>query len=84
MRVTPIAGERMRFHVTSESGQQPYLVDLSEQRGEGQCGCLHFAMRVNPARRDGKLTYCKHIKAAYGFFGRQMAREIAAKQKQPR
>lgn len=75
-----IAGEPLRFMVASESGEPPYLVDLGEYNGNGQCACKHFEMRMQPdlergAAPDEKLE-CKHIKKAVRAFRFRMIEAI--------
>ncbi len=80
--VTPIPNERLCFMVTSESGKKPYRVDLEEDGGKGGCECGDFCMRILKNRRDKKgRQWCKHILKAYGYFGWQMAVEIARQTK---
>jgi len=57
----------LRWHVTSEHGHAPYLVDLAEFEGHGWCDCKHFRCVLNPVLESGKRgehLRCKHIRAA--------------------
>lgn len=67
MTVDQIAGEPLRFHVTSP-GSTPYLVDLAELDGNGFCGCTDFQCRRKPIfdieQMAGPASRCKHIRAA--------------------
>jgi hypothetical protein len=75
--VTEIAGEPTRFYVSSARvGRPPYLVDLSENDGHGQCDCPDW--RIRRAKKTGDEAQCKHLAAAFRFFGRKMARAITA------
>lgn len=69
VRVTHI--DEWRFSVPSETdGEDPYLVDLAEFDGNGQCSCPHFQMRLEPVLSRGINTdfmRCKHIDAAMDF-----------------
>lgn len=68
MQVTPIEGEKRRFHVSSESGNEPYLVDLDENGGLGRCGCIHHEKRIQPAIDKGESApSCKHLAAAFRY-----------------
>lgn len=65
MKVTPIHGEPYRFHVTSSrEGHEPYLVDVSEHNGIGQCGCYNWQYRLAPKIAAGERLFCKHVEAA--------------------
>ncbi len=80
--VTPVAGELTRFHVASESGDVPYLVDLAPYNGAGACGCLHWTCRIEPKLVKGErdfvewTTDCKHLKRARAAFALAMVREL--------
>lgn len=71
----------MRFYVQSATGKGSYFVDLSEDGGHGFCDCPNFSCRIAPKRKEGKRGYCKHLKAAFGYFGWQMAQQIAQQAK---
>ncbi len=79
-QVTQVAHERMRFNVRSASGQGVHLVDLREDDGWGVCMCQDFQIRIQKNRREKKgRKFCRHLKMAFAFFGWQLAREIAKK-----
>lgn len=82
-KVHQIKGERMRFEADSDkAGHPPYLVDLSENEGEGKCGCRDFEIRIVKNRREKKgKQFCKHLVRSFAFFGWTMAREIAQQTK---
>jgi hypothetical protein len=69
MKVMPLQ-ERGRYHVESDSGEEPYLVDLLEYRRNGMCGCRDFEIHIMskwesyevPARK-----YCKHIRKVRNY-----------------
>lgn len=69
-KVTEIPNEALRYYVESSSQPEfPYLVDLSENEGNGACTCADFQARRWPAIRDGhdlftRETSCVHIMAA--------------------
>lgn len=70
MTVQPVDGERGRFWVGSESGAEPYLVDLEEFGGNGWCACKHFETRMQPKlveaeerRAKAPVLRCKHLEA---------------------
>lgn len=57
----------LRWHVTSEHGHDPYLVDLGEHGGHGQCDCRHFQCKLGPKVNEGSrgdAVMCKHMRAA--------------------
>jgi len=76
MTSTPF--ESLRFFVSSDSGNNEYLVDLMEYRGNGRCDCAHYryriepeVCRINPNDLVINSRYqCKHIAAARETFGR--------------
>lgn len=43
-----------RYFVSSDSGNEPYLVDVIEER----CDCIHFRIRVDAKQ---EAVTCKHI-----------------------
>lgn len=51
-----------RYLVESESGEDPYLVDIA---GRGQCDCIHFRIRVDAQKTSAT---CKHICCARAQF----------------
>ena len=66
--VHQIPGEPLRFRVDSDrAGISPYLVDLAENDGWGQCDCKHWQCRVAPLVRDGERASCKHVQRARSF-----------------
>lgn len=69
MKVIPLR-ERARYHVESQSGEEPYLVDLLEYRRNGFCGCKHFATKIEPKWNAGEIPerrWCKHIRAVRDY-----------------
>ena len=80
MKVKPIEGEILRYHVTSEKNPANlYLVDLEEYWGVGWCACPHFAFDIEPTlSRFGSKPEkpddfrCKHIAIARRFAGRRL------------
>lgn len=67
MTITPF--DRNSFHVSSESGELPYLVDLEEFDGNGKCDCMDFKCKLEPQIDDGRTIRkpkqrlaCKHIR----------------------
>ena len=55
--------------------QSSYLVDLLEYFRKGFCGCIHYAVAIQPVWELGhipKRTACKHIKKAIAFLGRMV------------
>ena len=83
--VKPVTGEPMRFMVPSRTHRNaPYLVDLEENDFNGACGCVQFAMRLNPLIREpdwepGPATQCWHILITREYFLRDMLVRVAAK-----
>jgi hypothetical protein len=65
--------DKLTYEVLSETvHQQHYLVDLSENAGNGECSCADFGTRRAPKlKATGKIvnyghpdaTRCKHINA---------------------
>lgn len=71
MTVEPVEGERGRFWVESESGAEPYLVDVEEFAGNGWCACTDFEKRKLPKLAEAEerrakvpIMRCKHLEAA--------------------
>jgi hypothetical protein len=75
MDVIPISGEPSRFFVPSQAparGDLKYLVDLSEYRGNGWCGCWDFEFRRQPRLERGAAPgteRCKHIRKVLALVG---------------
>lgn len=54
-QVTPIHGERMRYMVRSENNHNfSYIVDLTENGGNGACGCPDFVLRKTKNLKEGR------------------------------
>lgn len=71
VRVTPIAGERFRFHVESWSDpKHPHLVDLAEHNGRGECSCENWKMKRWPRIKANETTAfrCRHVESAWTFY----------------
>lgn len=74
-RIWPVDGEPFRYWAESDSGENPYLVDLASYHGNGECGCMDFETRMRgvlegreemePGLRDrlrkNDPRRCKHI-----------------------
>lgn len=79
--------ERLRYHVTSRTGQEPYLVDIGSNYGLGYCDCPDFKCNKfgasNIAKREGipwkiDAFRCAHIIVARRqFFDEMLDRMIA-------
>lgn len=67
MTVTPTVNEPGRFHVTSETDDLPWLVDLKAPFGEPRCACA-----IEHNRTPARWT-CKHIAAAVAFASNEKA-----------
>ena len=76
----PIIGESFRYWVDSSQQDEPHLVDLVEDRGNGHCSCLHYQIKCHPNYRQGgriinhgypNATRCKHINTAMLFLADQ-------------
>lgn len=56
LKVKEVEGEPFRYWVESESGDQPYLVDLTERvvdgSAYGRCSCINFETRMSPKFRE--------------------------------
>lgn len=84
IRVQPVAGEALRYLVESWSNPKlPYLVDLSENHGNGACTCKDFQTRRQVAIREGhplftRETSCRHLIAARKHFTIQTLTDCAA------
>jgi len=78
--VWKVKGELFRYHVESRSGNQPHLVDLSENGFYGQCSCELFAFKYGPKLKHGipldQSLMCYHIKKARQHFTESMLRMI--------
>lgn len=86
MKVVPILGEPLRFRVQSEANpRQFYLVELEANRLAGQCECHHWRMRIGPLIHHDYQTRikrrCKHLNAAFIYFGERMLERISAEYK---
>lgn len=84
--VRPMPGERLCFHVTSDSrpGIQ-HRVDLEEYRFNGACSCENFQMRLARTLEDGAFPaahlQCDHIKRAEKWFAYHVRAKLAAHDK---
>ena len=72
--VEPIPGEPMRFFVRSRSRKTPWLVDIDEYDGTGQCRCEDFTCNQEPFLNGKKASEghspdrrCFHIKVAIEY-----------------
>jgi hypothetical protein len=88
--IEPIAGEKYRFHVPSDTlGAYPYLVDLESHFGEGECACNDFQIARLKLRKVGEVDMmkrlCKHLKRAFIVWAmREIKRELReAKSRNP-
>ena len=80
--VREVPHEPLRYHVESWRSRDPYLVDLTENQGNGECNCADFITRRNIAIRDGAelfsdKTMCVHIKACRRHFVNTTLRAMA-------
>lgn len=79
-RVTPY--DIGRFWVESDSGEEPYLVDVLSGGG---CDCVDFRIRVSGLR---KKTTCKHLLQALEVWHRDFSPDeraaIVRQQTKPR
>ncbi len=80
--VAEIPGEPLRYRVQSLRSRDPHLVDLTENKGNGECDCADFITRRNIAIRDGAdlftdRTMCIHIKEARIHFLNTTLRAMA-------
>ena len=67
--------ESMRFRVESESHAAPHLVDMAENKGQGQCSCKDFGCRAKLRQHHNapdELNPCKHILRTAHFLGQQV------------
>lgn len=93
IRVEPIKGERMCFHVESWSKpSHPHRVDLLSFDGRSACSCHNWQIRCWPVIRDGKpeLPYkqegtslCRHVWIAREVFLKRLLKRMA-KEEQPK
>jgi uncharacterized Zn finger protein len=70
MTVTPIPNEPGRFHVTSETDDLPWLVDLKSPYGEPKCAC---AIEHNRTERHWS---CKHIRAVIAYLKNEKLSQV--------
>lgn len=83
VRVDPIPGEVLRYHVQSWSNPNaPHMVDLSLYGGNGECSCRDFTTRRRPAILAGAVlftrkTSCRHVIAARKYFTQETLGEMA-------
>ena len=88
--VEEVPGEPFRFYVRSEPRGQRYLVDLTENKGWGCCGCKAFAFKHGDNQKTGNYvphgftgaTDCKHIALARHHFTKHVAIPMMASQSQ--
>ena len=84
IRVQEVAGEALRYLVESWSDpKRPYLVDLSENHGNGACTCKDFVTRRQVNIREGadlftRDTSCRHLVAARKHFTIQTLTQVSA------
>lgn len=86
LKVEPIPGEIMRFHVESQrAGVPPYLVDLEALDLNGCCACENFEHRIFPLVK-AQLTVpwdkrvpvlCIHLIDATEYFDRQLKKALS-------
>lgn len=89
MKVVPILGEPLRFHVQSESNPRKwYLVELDANKNAGQCNCAQWLMRIGPLLQDDyqhKIKRrCKHLQAAFIYFAESILERISREEAQRR
>ena len=76
-------GDRYCYRVESISRPgQTHLVDLTGNKGAGKCTCLDHACRRQPAIDRGEpiltqATLCRHLRAAYWHFLREVMPAMA-------
>lgn len=61
-----------RYLVSSESGDDDYLVDVSPGGG---CDCIHFRIRVDALKTE---VTCKHLERARDQFKRDFPADVGA------
>lgn len=62
--VTPIAGERMCYLVSSsKKDRQPYRVDCLANKGLGHCSCTNWGVERWKNVKQGIYDPCKHQQA---------------------
>ncbi len=75
--------ERHTFLVPSDSGGQPYRVEIDAYKWGGKCGCKDHACRREPKLARGEKPSdklrCKHVKDARQFYREMRAREAYLK-----
>jgi hypothetical protein len=69
--------EHLRYFVESQSGAEPYLVDLLVN----ECPCTDCQVRV---KAEKIKPYCKHIEAAIFTFGLDVLGQIREQTKTKR
>lgn len=69
LEVTPIVGERYRYHVASSNPKKPpYLCDLEARFPMGRCSCENYECVRWPAFKKSLMADpCKHIHSALIF-----------------
>lgn len=79
-----VEGEALRYWVESSQEDEPHLVDLLEDRGNGHCSCPHYQIKCRPNYREGgriinhgypNATRCKHINTAMLFLSDQLIQQ---------
>jgi hypothetical protein len=49
---------------SSSTNHKPYLVDLSQYNGVGECQCRFWVCNVGPKVKRGEVVHCKHVRIA--------------------
>jgi hypothetical protein len=84
LHIQPIEAEAMRYLCRSASlPQSHHMVDLSKNYGNGECSCVDFIARRNPAIKAGaelftRATSCRHLIAVRNHWTVTTLRQIAA------
>lgn len=82
-------GDRMRFWVRSRSNPKiRHVVDLTANRGGGECSCEDWKKRRGPALRAGgktltRETTCWHVRQALTHFCRGLLSAMAESEETP-
>lgn len=78
--------ERFVYLVPSDKNpKRKYRVDMTANNGGGECACMDFAARRQPAIKAGKplfsmATTCRHSRRVFAYFFMELMRDLAYKE----
>lgn len=84
VHITPIPGERLAYMARTEGSVDEYRVELNSMPTQvdgvlvinGSCGCPNFEYVRAKIVRSGKISMCRHLKAAWIFAMQQIVLRV--------